>query len=145
MAWLGDHAGNFSIVGLDLDTPQSQAYGVNTSGVVVGRAVPDSGGIYAFAHIPDLGAVNLFDVTDPESRKGWQRFSSAQDITSDGTIVGWGVYSENGYNSQISSFVLTPISSVPLPSAIPFFILGIFTLVGYKKLSKESVNMKFNC
>jgi hypothetical protein len=108
MGWRLNLDGTFDKIGIEINAGESIAFGINESGVAVGRAIPNGSGFYAFANIPKIGNINLFDETDPSSRLGWTSFSSAQDITSDGRIVGWGVYSPNGWFNYLSSFILTP-------------------------------------
>jgi hypothetical protein len=111
MGWRLNLDGTFDKIGIEINAGQSIAFGINESGVAVGRAIPNGSGLYAFANIPKIGNINLFDETDTSSRLGWTSFLSAQDITSDGRIVGWGTYAPNGYNvysNYLSSFILTP-------------------------------------
>jgi hypothetical protein len=67
-------------------------------------------------------------VTDAASRTGWTRFVSGQDITSDGHILGWGIYQDQAY-SGLATFVLAPtISMVPEPAAAGLLLAGLLAL-----------------
>jgi hypothetical protein len=110
MGWRLNPDGTFDKVGIKVGSGESMAFGINETGIVVGRAIPSSNqGHYAFVNIPKIGNINLFNETDPSSRRGWTSFSSAQDITNDGRIVGYGEYAPDGYSNYTSSFILTPI------------------------------------
>lgn len=135
-AWRYNPDGTFTDLSPLLGTKESQAFGVNSSGTVVGRSIPLNSGISAFVYSDGMGALNLFDVTDPASRSGWSSFVSAQDITEDGSIVGWGVYNTPGsYFGTISSFILTPINAVPEPGTFALLLAGICGLTFTRKRS----------
>jgi uncharacterized membrane protein len=126
-AWRYNPDGSFTDLSPLLGSSESQAYGVNSSGTVVGRRIPSGGVITAFAYSDSAGAVNLFEATDPASRAGWATFISAQDITEDGRITGYGFYNgSEGYPSRISGFILTPISAVPEPGTTALWLAGAF-------------------
>jgi uncharacterized membrane protein len=132
-AFLQNPDGTFINVGSQFGAQQSQAYGVNSSGQVVGRVI-GSNGLSAFEFSTGAGAVNLFDATDPVSRAGWSLFASAQGITTDGRIIGWG----NDYRSNIgysSTFILTPVRTVPEPSSFYLILSGL--LIGAYSLAKR--------
>ena len=126
-AWLRNPDGTFVAIGQEFPDAESQGYGVNSSGAVVGRLIPSTGGISAFAYLPGTGVIDLFASTDADSRSGWIAFASAQDIADDGRIVGWGIYSQGG-QSIMSSFVLNPVSAVPEPATYLSMLLGILSL-----------------
>jgi hypothetical protein len=134
MAWLRNPDSTFNIFGLDFPNSESQAYGINNVETVVGRVVTDIGNrMYAFGYLSGIGGFNLFDATDPASRIGWTGFVSAQDVTNDGNILGFGIYQDN-YHSYLSSFVLTPISAIPEPSSFALCIFGLALTVTFRQL-----------
>ena len=125
-SWRRNNDGTFTFLHQYIPTPESQAYGINASGTVVGREIGGTNGLSAFVYSDGLGALDLFSVTDPASLTGWKRFSSAQDITSDGKIIGWGVYDVPDYGSSyISGFILTPITTVPEPGVLALMLAAI--------------------
>jgi uncharacterized membrane protein len=121
-AWRYNPDGSFTDLSPLLGSLESQAYGVNSSGTVVGRRLPSGGLTTAFAYSDSMGAVNLFDVTDPASRAGWSTFISAQDITEDGRIVGYGFRD----GPWISGFILTPVNAVPEPGTASLWLAAMF-------------------
>lgn len=126
-AWRGNPDGTFTDIQAFLPVREGQAYGVNASGTAVGRGVGYNRDypVQAFVFNDGIGALNLFDVTDPTTLTGWSAFVSAQDITSDGRITGWGAYSGPGIGgSYLSGFILTPIRAVPEPSTLLLFVLA---------------------
>lgn len=132
-AWRYNPDGAFTEIGDEIGTPQSQAYGVNAFGVVVGRAIrANYQGGYAFSYLPNIGAINLFDATDPTSRVGWTSFFSAQDITNDGRIIGFGSYSSRDYFGT-ASFILTPVIPVPEPGSFVLVLIGTAALYFLRK------------
>lgn len=142
-AWRRNPDGTFTELSTLLGTRESQAYGINSSGTVVGRAIPQNGGLSAFVYSDSLGALNLFDVTDTASLAGWASFSSAQDITEDGRIIGWGYYTApNGYQSTLSSFILTPIGVVPEPSTISLLSAAACCLLILRRKSVREKSIK---
>lgn len=64
----------------------SEAYGVSDNGWVVGASATESGAQHAFLWTPDGG---MQDINGPD----WS-FSRAEDVNSNGMIVGWGINSE---------------------------------------------------
>lgn len=107
----------------------SQAYGVSDNGLVVGRFTPGGqygdGPMHAFAYSSEYGAFDLNNSLAAGQGEGWL-LVSAQDATSDGRIVGWGVL-----NGTMSAFMLTPVSAVPQPSAAAQASVGLLLLASW--------------
>lgn len=95
---------------------------INSQGQVVGIALTLDGiAEHAFLWIPGgRGMVDLNDLIDPAS--GW-RLEQATGINDVDQIIGFGIFdgSERG-------FLLTPVSPVPLPPALPLIASGLVTL-----------------
>ena len=94
----------------------SKAFGINTSGQVVGQAYTASGGEDAFYTVGDT----MYDLnTLLPAHSGWL-LTGAAAINDNGQITGLGVI-----NGQDHAFLLTP-NAVPEPSALALFSVGAF-------------------
>lgn len=111
------------------DRTFSQAYGISESGLAVGRFTPGgqygNGPMHAFAYSSEYGAFDLNNALAAGQGEGWL-LVSAQDATSDGRIVGWGVL-----NGTMSAFMLTPVAAVPEPSTAMQASLGLVLLASW--------------
>lgn len=118
MAFLWTPAGSMVTLGELLVGAGSQAYGVNSSGFVVGT----SGG-FAFLY----GNSTMYDLTgllDP-AFAGWQ-LMDAMAINDRGQIAGVGVH-----DNELRAFLLTPNGdgAVPEPASAPIACGGLLVLV----------------
>ncbi|MBI2815384.1 MAG: HAF repeat-containing protein [Acidobacteria bacterium] len=112
---------------LDLGTlggAESNAYGINGTGQVVGYATIPTGEIHAFLWDAQIG---LTDVNP----SGW-RNTYAQSINDTGQIVGWGT----NPNGEEGAFLLTPVQPVPEPGMLVLLVSG---LVGVGSFIRKSL------
>jgi probable HAF family extracellular repeat protein len=106
----------------------SYAYGINASGQIIGMAyVPNStGGVLSHAFFSSGGPLVDLNSLIP-ANSGWI-LESATGISTDGTIVGYGLF-----NGVRHGFVLTPVP-VPVPSpepaSIAFFAVVLASIGG---------------
>jgi probable HAF family extracellular repeat protein len=100
----------------------SIASGINNYGQVVGYTLTaNDAAEHAFLY-SDGNMLDLNNLISPNS--GWT-VVDAQGINDLGQIVGWG-----SYNGQDVAFLMTPISTVPLPAAFWLFGSGLLGLIG---------------
>ena len=105
----------------------SRAYGVNSSGFVVGSyRVVGSSDNAAFLYDGSLRDLNSL-IAAPE----WQLIEGAA-INDLGQIVGTG-----HINGEQHAFLLDPTSSVPEPSCLWFAASGLLAVSGFRRLRKE--------
>ena len=100
----------------------STAYGINSSGQVVGYAITTG---EAATHAFLYSGGNLLDLNNLISPNSGWTLVDAQGINDLGQILGWG-----SYNGQDVAFLMTPISTVPLPAAFWLFGSGLLGLIG---------------
>jgi probable HAF family extracellular repeat protein len=119
------------------DRNQSQGRGINSFGQVVGFSfgIDNTGTINAQNHafvtvnniITDLNNLLL------SGSLGWI-LEVAEHINDEGQIVGFG-----SYYGEARSFLLTPVSAVPLPGSIWLFISGLLGLFSFKSRPKQQL------
>lgn len=120
-AFLWTASGGTTVLGALTSGGDSQAYGVNSAGAVVGT----SDGI-AFLY-SNSAMYDLNTLLDPSST-GWE-LDEAMAIDDSGQIAGTGLY-----DGQRQAFLLTPLSSnVPEPAA-PLMVCGGMLLLAVGKL-----------
>lgn len=104
----------------------SSGMGINSFGQVTGYSNTVNGSTHAFVTnngtMSDLNALLVTSVT------GWELYS-ASGINDVGQITGYGVH-----NGLTRAFLLTPVSAVPVPSAVWLFGSG---LVGLRSLNRR--------
>ncbi len=115
-------AGNMTLLGALTSGPDSQAYGVNSAGSVVGTA---DGVAFLYS---DSAMYDLNTLLDPSST-GWQ-LNEAMAINDRGQIVGTGLH-----DGLQRAFLLSPLSSsdVPEPTA-PLMVGGGMLLLAAAKV-----------
>lgn len=103
------------------------ALDINNNGEAVGMLCPSRGGpCQGFLH-RDGRMIDLNDLLPADS--GWTLLSGNA-INDAGQIVGWG--------SPGGAFLLSPVSSVPLPATVWLFISGLLGLIGMSRRSRKS-------
>jgi probable HAF family extracellular repeat protein len=97
----------------------SYAYGINSSGQIIGMAyVPNSGSLLARATYSNGGPlIDLNSLIAPNS--GWV-LQSATGISDSGQIVGYGTF-----DGERRGFVLTPLVAVAAPEPTPFAMFAL--------------------
>jgi probable HAF family extracellular repeat protein len=123
MGFLWTASGGMTLLGALTSGGDSQAYGVNSAGTVVGTS-DNVAFLYSNAVMYDLNT--LLD----SSSTGWQ-LDEAMAINDQGQIVGTGLYGED---EQQRAFLLTPITSsdVPEPAAWLMVCGGMLLLAAGK-------------
>lgn len=118
-----DAAGMTALTGLGGD---AWGYDINADGIVVGTAKDADGGNHAVVSIGDE-LIDLLLLLPTEEQDLWKELRTANSISDDGTIVGYGSYwtDKDAGRSKRMAFMLTTAVApepVPLPGAI--FLMG---------------------